>query len=1157
MEKVINNQDYKFEFAIDRGGTFTDVFCLVYPPGAPESPLIDTLKLLSEDPQNYSDAISEGIRQVINNHIEQKIERGTKIPTRYIKGLRIGTTLGTNALLEKKGAKTALIVTRGFKDLMRIGNQSRPDIFALDINRGDILYSKVLEVDERVYVKSTQEEATGEHEVAQKMDVDAIRRDVKQLREEGFESLAISFMHAYCFDEHEKAVEAIAAEEGFDFISTSHKINNNFGYLARTSTTLLDAYLTPVLKKYLNRLLGNFEDENFPIFFMQSDGAIVPAEEFSGYKSILSGPAGGITGYAKTTISQNFGKSGVIGFDMGGTSTDVSIFNGEFDLNYEAEIAGTFISTPHLDINTVAAGGGSRLFYRNSMFEVGPESAGSHPGPVCYGKDGYVAVTDANLQMGRIVPEFFPKIFGKNQDSALFQKESESEFEVLVGEIEENQNIEISNGVTKVQQCSYGYLKVANEVMCRPVRALTESRGQDPKKFELAVFGGAGAQHACSIASNLNISKIFVHKYSSILSAFGIFLADVNTRNTKFYNMAASQVDFNALQEDIASMVTKGTRYFEERAKKSNSSGNIKGVLSSKVTFVLKYESSEALINVMQETNGSKVSISMEKIVEEFKRKHKDSFGFLIETKQIILQSVYLDTKLQREDIEKVLRMKQEKESTGNDNKATMTVSIPFRNPKTGVLECMETEIFEEKNLQENFTTDGPALVVIKGSTIVLEPGWTLTLNEDLNYELISNCEEEGVTSGDGAELKKDPITLSIFGQRFMSIAEQMGRCLQRTSISTNIKERLDFSCAIFGPDGSLVANAPHLPVHLGSMEDTVRYQIEYFSNLNHEGEKTESSLRENLLRNLKPGDVLLTNHPAAGGSHLPDMTAISPCFHNGEIIFFVASRGHHSDIGGITPGSMPAFSQSIWDEGVAIKSFKIVREGIFEEDDLRKILEHPSSPESLELLGYTSNEQGCNPVIQGSRNVEDNVADLKAQVCSNNKGIDLLKGLVAEYSLKVVHGYMGFIQQAAEESVRAMLVGIYEREIQKQQGVAEDGECVVNQLDFMDDGSPINLTLRINKEGRSAVFDFEGTGMQVLGNFNTPRSVVKSAILYCLRALVDSDIPLNAGCLKPVEIILPENSLISPDETAAIVGGNVTTSQRITDIVLKVRKQA
>lgn len=1087
----------KFEFSVDRGGTFTDIFCVIYDEQGKMTG-VDRSKLLSED-SHYEDAISEGIRRVISRNIGEEIKG--QIPSKYLVSVRIGTTIGTNALLEKKGARTAVLMTRGFRDLLKIGNQTRPKIFELNISKFGELYEEVREIEERVEAFSSHEKSSDEEKnkkkfrVREELNKEHTCQILKEIKDAGIESIAVCLMHSYEYPDHELEVEKLAKEVGFKYVFLSHKSSNKIGYLARSSTCLLDAYLYPVIQKYFERIMKNFENsgQDVPMYIMQSDGALAGVSEFTGSKAILSGPAGGVSGFSKTTLIGGQISKKVIGFDMGGTSTDVSTFEGSYEMNYESEIAGAFVSTPHLDINTVAAGGGSCLTFASQMLRVGPESAGSNPGPVCYGKGGLLAVTDVNLILGRVIPEYFPNIFGPNQDQPLDKAQSQERFRELAKSIGEH---EPKYANSSIEEIAAGFIQVANEVMCRPIRALTESRGKDPKDFDLAIFGGAGAQHGCAVASNLGISRVFVHKYSSILSAYGIFLSDIVKESSLYYNKPLKSLDESQLLEDIKKAQADSSKVTTEAETSIYQE-------EFETAFVMRYNGSESLLTVNR-TEVSSRGIDPAGIELEFIQIHEDTFGFKLEHKDILLLNVFVRRKLMRKDLDLVQRLDLKK-AEGQQESSTIR-QVYFVDKATGTPRAFDTPVYLESNLSQGWICEGPSLVVMNGSSIVVEPGWRCLYNDQQNFELTMIDDQR---SHKISALDKDPVILSIFGQRFMSIAEQMGRRLQRTALSTNIKERLDFSCAVFDPEGGLVANAPHLPVHLGSMESTVTYQINTLGD------------------DFREGDVVISNHPKAGGSHLPDITAITPCFYKGKPIFYVASRGHHSDVGGKTPGSMPAFAQNIFEEGVAFKSFKIVESGVFQEETLVDALKHPPGG------------------AKGSRAVLDNVSDLKAQVASNKRGVELLLKLVDEYGLEVVHGYMKFIQEAAEISVRNMLVELSLRNNMKEVDT-------VSQIDYMDDGTEIALDLTIDRKNKSAHFDFTKSGLEVLGNFNTPDSVVRSAIIYCLRCLVNSDIPLNSGCLKPVKIETKPGSVLNPSETAAIVGGNVTTSQRITDVILK-----
>lgn len=1151
----------KFEFSVDRGGTFTDVFCCIYNNNN-DSNLnnantdnndlkingIDRLKVLSED-NAYDDSISEGIRIMLNKHVPKlNILRNELIPSEYIKSVRIGTTLGTNALLERKGKNSAIIMTKGFKDLLKIGNQSRPNIFDLNIIKPEVLFKEVVEVDERIEVISKIEDnkfnnnvtntyINKKYNIIKEINKELINKYLIDLKNKGIESLAICFMHSYEYNKHELIVEEMAKELGFNYVYSSHKSSNTIGYLNRSSTCLLDAYLSPILDKYFQKFLNKFkyeinkEEEIFPIYLMQSDGALVEFKEFTGSKSILSGPAGGIAGYANSTKFSNNNidnlnkNKKLIGFDMGGTSTDVSTYEGHFELNYESNIAGVPINTPHLDINTVAAGGGSCLFFENEMYKVGPESAGSNPGPVCYGKEGKIAITDVNLILDRLVPEHFPKIFGKNNNEKLNISESIKKFKQLC----KHNKINVEN-IEDIQKVSYGFVKVANEVMCRPIRSLTEARGKNPKNFNLVVFGGAGSQHACAVADNLGIENIFIHRYSSILSAYGIFLADITKENSILFNTTTNLLDEETIKDKVKKCI--------ENIKMQTNKNYFDNYESEWIiNYCLKYEGSESLVTVVKENIFSKdINVySINKIEEEFKIIHRSLFGFLLENRNIILYNSYIKLKLKRKFIDCIENIINDKSLIKsniniNNDKLSTTKNMLFYDKLNNELKYYNTAIYNECTIKYNSTIKGPAIIIMNGSSLVVEPYWQVYYNNNGNYELNKIEDYSSIILNKTLKVDKDPVLLSIFGQRFMSIAEQMGRRLQRTSLSTNIKERLDFSCAIFSPKGFLVANAPHLPVHLGSMESAVLYQLDYFKNLKYEYSKVKD-FKDNKddinLYIFNHNDVVISNHPKAGGSHLPDITAITPCYLNDKPIFYVASRGHHADVGGITPGSMPSFAKDIKDEGVSFKTFKAVNNGIFQEEKLIDLLKNPGNG------------------IIGSRNIEENISDIKAQVAANKKGVELLLKLVDEYSIDVVHAYMDYIQDAAELSVKNMLYNLSIKNNLKEDDSLYDE-------DFLDNGSKISLNIKINRLNKEAIFDFSNSGHQVLGNFNTPKSVLKSAVLYCLRCLVDSEIPLNAGCLRPVKIISRPNSILDPSENAAIVGGNVTTSQRITDVILK-----
>ncbi|OMJ74310.1 hypothetical protein SteCoe_26797 [Stentor coeruleus] len=980
-----------------------------------------------------------------------------------IQWIRMGTTVATNALLERKGKKFALIITKGFKDLLVIGNQSRPDIFKLNIQRSEKLFAEVLEVDERVkilkeYKENSIQGTTGEYfEVIKPLDIHQITQDLQEIRNRGIDTLAISLVHAYSFRSHESQIEKIAKELGFAHVSLASTIMPLFKFLPRTSTACVDAYLTPILQEYINSFRSGF-DENLskvPVLFMQSDGGLCDISSFIGSKAILSGPAGGVVGFSQC------GEPPLIGFDMGGTSTDVSRFDGSFSHIFETEISGVHLQGAHLDISSVAAGGGSRLFYRSGLYVVGPESSSADPGPLCYRKNGFLSITDANLVLGRVLPDYFPKIFGPGEDLPLDYSASFKGLQEIAEDIFRSEGKKI-----EVPVIAMGFVKVANEAMCRPIRAITSAKGYDPSTHTLACFGGAGGQHACAIARSLGIRKIIVHRFSGVLSAYGLGLADIIEETHQPANITINESSL--IISEINSILSLLTNSLSLKLA-SHSTSNI--IFTNYLH--LRFSGSDTCIPVV-------FTDDLKKSTKLFENAYLQEYGFVLTERNIIIDSIRVKAAIKVKALSNLQEI-----VTGEVIKENLA-QVYFETEK-GV-ESLETPVYKIDNLPSECEIIGPALIVNEISCIVIEPNSIAKILESRDVVIFLQDVQRKIISS----TECDNVILSLFAHRFMSIAEQMGRTLQRTSISTNIKERLDYSCAIFSNDGSLVANAPHLPVHLGSMQEAVKKQIE-------------------LVDNWQEGEVAMSNHPCAGGSHLPDITVITPVFNNKKIVLFVASRGHHADIGGITPGSMPPFSKTLAEEGVAIKSFKLVENFVFREAETRELFQH-------------------------SRCIEDNISDLKAQTSANNKGIELLSQLINEYSLEVVLAYMKFIQKAACQSVKDLLQKIPSN--------------VLKASDFMDDGTKIKLIVTINSG--CAEFNFTGTGCQVLSNLNSPAAVVKSAVLYCLRCLVDTDIPLNQGCLDPVTIIIPNNSILNPSEDAAVVGGNVLTSQRITDVIFK-----
>jgi 5-oxoprolinase (ATP-hydrolysing) len=1080
----------KLRFSIDRGGTFTDIYAEI-----PTDPGYMVVKLLSEDPNNYADAPREGIRRVLSAVSGKSLPK-ENFDAQGVEWIRMGTTVATNALLERKGARCALVVTKGFRDILQIGNQDRPNIFDLEIRKRDLLYEAVIEVDERLRILGPDAPAgdapvvdgvTGERlAVLKEPDIEGLRPEFQALLGNGIRSLAIVFMHAYAWPDHEKAVGQLARGMGFSQVSLSSEVMPMVKLVARGDTTMTDAYLTPHIRKYLDSFRGGFSDRlsDTGLLFMQSDGGLARADDFTGSRAILSGPAGGVVGYAMTTYNREK-RQPVIGFDMGGTSTDVSRFGGEYELVHETETAGVRIQAPQLHIKTVAAGGGSRLFFEHGMLVAGPESAGAHPGPVCYRKGGYLAVTDANLLLGRIQPDFFPRIFGETEDQPLDLEATRAAFESLTREINETYAAQNRPPMTP-EEVALGFLRVANEAMVRPIREISVMRGYDIKEHVLATFGGAGPQHACAIARSLGISKIFIHRFSGILSAYGMGMADVVTERRKpsaaVYGADAPPElnrELDALQKEAEAELA-GQRFAAEN-------------IVSQRYLNLRYQGTDTAIMIPGSEDGDYAAA--------FEAVYRREFGFVLSDRDILVD----DLRVRSEGNTAGLKGIRAPEATADPEPAAV-VPCYFEGG------WQDTAIFRTDDLGAGHVIEGPAILMQDTSTILVEPGCRAEFTE---------WGDVAVTVGEGGDRKVgvevDPVQLSIFSNLFMSIAEQMGRMLQKTSISTNIKERLDFSCALFGPEGELVANAPHLPVHLGAMSEAVKEQIR-----RRKGE-------------LVPGDVLVSNHPAAGGSHLPDITVITPVFREGEIIFWVAARGHHADIGGITPGSMPPNSRYIQEEGACIESFKLVENGVFQEEGIADLLRAPGRIAPLP----------GRPAIAGARILADNISDLKAQAAANQKGIELVLEMVDHYGLDVVQAYMKHVQNAAEEAVRHSLQVLSRNK-------RMDEVDTVDAVDHMDDGSPIALALTIDRRDGSAIFDFSGTGPQIWGNCNAPRAVTKSAVLYALRCLIEKDLPLNHGCLIPIEFHIPEGSLLDPAPDAAVVGGNVLTSQRVVDVVLK-----
>ncbi|PVU85562.1 hypothetical protein BB559_006947 [Furculomyces boomerangus] len=1175
----------KINVSIDRGGTFTD--CVgTYPvysvnENGEKATVKKTIviKLLSEDPQHYADAPQEGIRRILEQVTGIEHPRNKPLDTSNLGVIRMGTTVATNALLERKGEPTILVTTKGFRDLLEIGNQARPNLFDLKIERPEILYKHVVEIDERVTlvgyqlnplgvygdVPNLEEEAkqgniikgvSGEYvRVLKKPDLDAVEKTLRKYYDEGIRSIAICFLHSYTFPDHEIEVGKLASKIGYTHASLSSQVMPMIKAVPRGHSATADGYLTPAIKRYLAGFVKGFDEgihdtKKVRLEFMQSDGGLTPVHKFSGLRAILSGPAAGVVGYGQTTFNEKTGAP-VIGLDIGGTSTDVSRYGGQLEHVFETTTAGISILAPQLDINTVAAGGGSRLFLRNGMFEVGPESAGANPGPACYRKGGPLTITDANLVLGRLRTDYFPKIFGKNENEPLGSEEPLALFKDLIEQIVK-EKVEQQKGqnlpnveVPSIEEVALGFIQVACESVCRSIRKLTEERGFDTESHSLAAFGGAGAQLACSVAKTLGIKTVYVHRNASVLSAYGLSLAEVVEE--KQIPSAQALNDSESMSE-ILSHISELKTQCKDALEAQGFKDSLQQIeLESMLN--MRYEGTDTSImigesfakvhkkDILAKSPGiSENELSRLMFIQEFIETHRREFGFVLDGPSVIVDDIRVRgagkfykikhgqvhdevARLHENNLIKVLRVDDSK-------KCKEVVKVYFED------RYMDTGIYMLNELEVGDKVCGPAIVLDNNNTILVEPNWetlitesqvVLTFNKEKSDGFIQPTKNQTTSESElvsEPQFESTPAQMSVFLHRFMSIAEQMGHTLQKTSISTNIKERLDFSCALFDPEGGLVANAPHIPVHLGSMSHAVRFQMKYWG---------EDGLNE--------GDVICTNHPAAGGTHLPDITVITPVFEEikpnsdpqkkRKILFFVAARGHHADIGGITPGSMPPNSKYLYEEGASMIAFKVIDKGVFKEKELiRQLVDIPASHE------------GCS----GSRRVSDVLSDLKAQISANQKGIQLVYRLINEYSLHTVHSYMRLIQKTAEQAVRTLLRQVYEK---------NEGKPL-NSIDFMDDGSQICLKVTIDHDNGSAVFDFTNTSPQVYGNTNAPQAVTHSAILYSLRCMIAGYLPLNQGCLIPIKVILPKNSLLNPSIQCAVVGGNVLTSQRVVDVVFK-----
>ena len=1024
-----------WQFWIDRGGTFTDIVAK-----KPDGKIIID-KLLSENSDAYKDAAVEGIRRIL------ELKKDDKIPTDIISSVKMGTTVATNALLERKGDRTLLLITKGFGDLLRIGYQNRPLLFDLNIKLPELLYERVVEVSERLNEKG---------EVVTKLNEEEVRNSLIKAKSDGINSVAIAFMHSYINPDHENKIEQIAKEENFNQISVSHKVSPLIKLVGRGDTTVVDAYLSPILRRYVNQVSEELKDtKSTQLMFMQSNGGLTDANLFQGKDALLSGPAGGVVSMTQTGKQAGFNK--LIGFDMGGTSTDVCHFAGEFERSFETELAGVRIRAPMMQINTVAAGGGSILSYKDGRFQVGPESAGAIPGPASYGRGGPLTVTDCNVLLGKLNPDFFPKVFGKTGDQPLNFEIVKKKFLDLSDIISKEKN----EPMMDIFKMAEGFLKIAVENMANAIKKISIQKGYDVTNYMLNCFGGAGGQHACNVADSLGISNVMIHPYAGVLSAYGMGLAEIRSiREGHFEKNITNILDAENLIEILSS-----------QAKKDLNDQDISdaSIILLKNAF-LHYKGSHQNLEIKFDTP--------ENMRKSFEQEHKKRFGFFVQDREIFIEMLTVEA----------VGKKTENYDFLNPNTSTTKANpIAFKKMYVNGSE-INTPIYKRGELIIGQNISGPAIIVEATGTNIIDNGWSGTLDKHYNL-ILSRVEEKKLQKGIGTSV--DVVMLEVFNNLFMNIAEQMGATLANTAYSVNIKERLDFSCALFNNEGSLVANAPHVPVHLGSMSEAI---------------KTVVRLNKD---NIYPDDVFVLNAPFNGGTHLPDVTVITPVFDkNGkEIIFFVASRGHHADIGGKTPGSGPPDSKHIEEEGVLIDNFKLFDKGIFREQEMRKIL--------------SSGKYPC-------RNVEHNMADLAAQVAANKTGINEINSMIDQFGIETVHAYMNHVQDNAEESIRNAIVNLKQGEYEYE----------------LDNGEFIRVNVKIDKENREAIIDFTGTAPKNPFNYNAPMAVCYAVILYVFRTLVGNNIPLNEGCFKPIKIIIPNNSMINAKYPSAVIAGNTEVSQ-------------
>jgi 5-oxoprolinase (ATP-hydrolysing) len=1025
----------RWDFWIDRGGTFTDVI------GRDPSGALKALKVLSENPEAYRDAAVHGIRTLLG------LKPGAAIPPGLVGEVRMGTTVATNALLERKGEPTLLVTTKGFRDALKLGYQARPKIFAKKIVKPDQLYDRVIEVDERILADGAVERAP---------DLAKVEADLRAAFADGFRAVAIVFMHAFRFPAHEQAVATIARAIGFPQVSVSHEVSPLIKLVGRGDTTVVDAYLSPILGRYVAQVAEELDvgRSGARLMFMMSSGGLTAANLFQGKDAILSGPAGGVVGLAETGKSAGFRE--VIGFDMGGTSTDVAHYDGEYERSFETEVAGVRIRAPMMLIHTVAAGGGSILHFDGARFRVGPDSAGANPGPACYRRGGPLAVTDANVMVGKLIPDFFPAIFGPAQNEPLDADAVTAKFAALAARVGDGRAPE---------DVADGFIQIAVANMAEAIKKISVQRGYDVTRYALNCFGGAGGQHACLVADALGMTTVLLHPLSGLLSAYGMGLAEVR---------AVRQKSLDAPLDEHAPAKLRGLAHALDTICREELAGQ--GVPADEVQVHVRahvrYAGTDTTLAVAE---GYPAQMRA-----AFEAQHKARFGFVDASKSLVIEAV-------------------EVEAVGGGAR--------FAEPESAAAEHAprparhtrfyshggwhDAAVVKREAMAPGARLAGPAIIVEPNQTIVVEPGWVARLTGKDHIVLTREVAAERRAA---VGTKADPVMLEIFNNLFMSIAEQMGVALQNTAYSVNIKERLDFSCAVFDAEASLVANAPHMPVHLGSMDKSV-----------------ETIIRQNPA--IRPGDVFALNAPYNGGTHLPDITVCTPVFDEAgrAVIFWVASRGHHADVGGVAPGSMSPLATHIDEEGVYIDNFKLVDQGRFREEALTALLTGAKYP---------------------VRNLTQNIADLKAQIAANEKGVSELRKVIRLFGIDVVQAYMRHVQDNAEESVRRVLDRLKD----------------ADYLFEMDGGRHIRVRITVDRAARQATVDFTGTSPQQPDNFNAPAPVTRAAVLYVFRVMVDDDIPMNAGCLKPITIVVPEGTMLSPVYPAAVVAGNVEVSQSVTN---------